>query len=58
MGEFYHTFTSSTYIVKLMYMMVLIMVLMYWYFLTMAVVWRLYGGCIAEVWRKSHYAQT
>ena len=26
---------------------------MYRYLLTMAVVWRLYGGCMAEVWRKS-----
>ena len=31
-------------------------VLMYGYWLTMAAVWRLYGGCMAEVPRKSHYA--
>ena len=29
---------------------------MYRYLLTMAVVWRLYGGCMAEVPRKSLYA--
>ena len=29
---------------------------MYRYLLTMVVVWRLYGGCMAVVWRKSHIA--
>jgi hypothetical protein len=50
MSGFHPTF--STYIAKLEY----ISVLMYRYSLTMAVVWRLYGGCMAEVPRKSHYA--
>ena len=30
-------------------------VLMYWYLLTMAAVWRLYGGCMAELPRNSPY---
>jgi hypothetical protein len=50
MSGFHPTF--STYTAKLGY----ISVLMYRYSLTMAVVWRLYGGCMAEVPRKSHYA--
>ena len=50
MSGFHPTF--STYIAKLVY----ILVLMHRYLLTMAAVRRLYGGCMVEVPRKSHYA--